>query len=88
LSSFRIFLAIFILTGINILNVIEFRKRYSSSLHRIHENSLERSTNTIIISTNVLKQKQKSTKNENNKKASRNITLMIVFQCFLYTFGN
>ena len=26
-------------------------------------------------------------KSENNLKASRNITLMIMFQCFLYTFG-
>jgi hypothetical protein len=30
LQSIRIFLAMFVLTGINILNVIEFRKRYST----------------------------------------------------------
>jgi hypothetical protein len=87
LSSVRIFLAIFVLTGINILNVIEFRKRYSSHRIRNETNNPEGSSNATTSPT-VLKQKQKSTKNENNQKASRNITLMIMFQCFLYTFGN
>ncbi len=92
LSSVRIFLAVFVLTGINILNVIEFRKRYSS--HKIHENNNPEVTSNAITTSHavttspiVLKQKQKSKKKENNQKASRNITLMIMFQCFLYTFG-
>ena len=33
LTSLRIALAIFVLTGINILNIIEFKKRYSSFTH-------------------------------------------------------
>jgi hypothetical protein len=29
-----------------------------------------------------------SIKSKQNVKASRNITLMVIFQCFLYIFGN
>jgi hypothetical protein len=86
LSVFRIFLAIFILTSINILNVIEFRKRFS---HRIHQDENHERLNNIMIST-ILQQQQSisNATNQTQLKACRNITLMVIFQCILYTFGN
>jgi len=48
--------------------------------------------NTIRSAQSPQPQQQESVrgvkKNENNLKASRNITLMIIFQCVLSTIGN
>jgi len=91
LQSIRIFLVIFVLTGINILNAIEFKKRYSSRSQVVlvikesnNFNNLQ--TDHIVANSGISRKLSNISKIKT--KQSHNITLMVLIQSALNIFGN
>jgi hypothetical protein len=91
LSLIRIFLGIILLSFINLINAIIFRKRFEN---RLKSKIRLTNTNTTTTTTEITLLKSESVnKIQNSKefketKANRKITQMIMFTCLLYFFGH
>lgn len=88
LSLIRIFLGIILLSFINLINAIIFRKRFENRLKsKIRLTNTNTTTTEIALLNSESVNKIQNLKEFKETKANRKITQMIMFTCLLYFFS-